>query len=347
MATVREDSSRLPGMTPILDEFPRRTDAAAPGDTGIPARRRRAPLVNAGLAAALLLPLALVGCWLFLQWRALRLLETAKVTVVQADGRPAAGVFVSARWQVFGREHLRYVGRSDADGRVSLARIHGEWSTFGGFRVSASVPGMAEQEVELAADTRLVVPPLGRLLVQLVDAEGEAWRDPSLPLMLATLRSPGEVDQATQRFDAHGCCDFGDVVCGSELQVDARLQLLLLSQRLRGPERSGEERRVVLQVPADASCIVGRLVDARAQAVAGRIGVSAHSRRGCIAWSLQTAADGSFRFLTGGPGQRGGVLGGDFTVQFTCAGLAGEARGDGRATVCDLGTVVLAPPVQR
>lgn len=219
------------------------------------------------------------------------LLATARVRLVHADGRPAAGLRVEARWM--GRNGGTRLARltSRVDGSVDLARIaEHEHPALWSYRLRVDLPGAAVDWHDLAPDLSIQAPELAALAVVVQDRDGAQWSGEELR---GTLRWSGESRQIVL---PNGRVEL-PVAAGSRLALELKLHGHPFTENLDVTPRAGGKHDVVLRLPKDALVVTGRCVDGAGRPTTGQLFVQSGDGRRMARGPLRP--DGGFRFVLG------------------------------------------------
>lgn len=286
----------------------------------------RAKLPRWWLLGLMALPFLLVGGFygLVWHWRAssTELLGAARMRFEHADGSPVAGVAARVYWTTlrgFGPYYTcEDIGPSAADGTVDLGSLVGEWAIGAKFEIEVDLLGFVHEHMSLARETTIVLPPVGRAVLRLVDGRGEPYTKP-LPRQGACLihQHDARSQQRNVYYGPDGSVDFGLVACGSRLKLLARVQgahaipvgfdeqdehrpRRVLTHEIVGPDGPGDVREIVCMIPAESPRLHAVVQDANGTPVqrdfrlAVRYGGSSLS-----AFTVTTDAQGRLEFLLG------------------------------------------------
>ncbi len=262
------------------------------------------------------------------------LLTNAELRVVDPSGKPVAGVQTFITWA---RPSPYFTGAglpvSDRDGYVDLSSMQHKVATLGRFDIEARVPGHRHEPCLLERSTTIVVPEVGSLVLQMVDADGKPWRD------LSNVHSDvySADTQQHQSFDADGRATFPVVACG-KIRLGGRFQAseLLSGLVIDGPSRAGETKVVNVTIPLEMPRLIGVITKPDGTALHGNVRLAFRSSTTQSSSTVTTDAAGRFRFLTSGDPSGGTV---------TLHVLFGEDRRvrvpESAGPMFDVGTVVL------
>ncbi len=199
-----------------------------------------------------------------------------------------------------------------------------------GFDVEVDLPGFDQDRVTLAPRTVVTLPPVGRVLLRLVDGKGEPYARP-LPRQGATLVCENGARSHRRRvvYGADGSADFGIVACGCKLRVLAEVQGLwayprglvarnerqaatvseLMDHEILGPDAPNSLREIVCVVPDDAPRLRAVVLDADGAPVRRDFGLALHYDGSTFgAFTVSTDAKGQFEFLFGSAAKHDGEL---------------------------------------
>ena len=141
---------------------------------------------------------------------------------------------------------------------MNLAPLAGEPAVDGNYELLAEVIGGSATPTLLTERTELVVPPTGKIVVQLVDSAGRPLHQADFTTHLATLVGPE--DRASRKWSADGRVEFAPVACGSELSLSASIQGWSNSESrgrsIPAPARAGDVVEVLETIPDDVPRLV-------------------------------------------------------------------------------------------
>lgn len=260
-----------------------------------------------GIGGLLLLVGLGFGWWL---WSGLErsrsLLATSTLRVVDPAGAPVAGILVNVKWRSWRGagfyHHWDRVGPSDANGQVDLTPLVPEPAVDGNYELVAQVIGCRATPVLLAERTELVVPPTGKVVVQLVDSVGQPLHHADFTTHVATLFGAG--DRASRHWSAQGRVEFSPVACGSELSLSVRIQGWSDSsprgRSIGAPERAGDVVEVLLTIPDGQPRLVAVVRNADGTPADGPMGFELQIEGGSYsAFTVHPDASGAVSFLLG------------------------------------------------
>ncbi len=289
-------------------------------------------LVVAGIVA-----LAVIGGIVTVQhWRtrSAELIAEAGLRLVHADGSPVSGVRVTARWTTLRGIgpylHLIGLGNSDTDGVVDVSALAGEWAIGARFRIDVDLPGFVCDPVVLEPATVITLPPLGRIVLHLVDDAGRPFAKPQLR-QWAVLRWPkgDNIESRSTPYEPDGTVDFGMVACGSSFRVLARVQGTvaipegfepepgrrrsvtpsLFEHEFVGPQTAGEVRHIKCTIPDDTPRLRAVVLDAQGRPANGDLGFGLRYGGGSLsAFTVRPDAEGRIEFLLGSAPKHDGEL---------------------------------------
>lgn len=240
--------------------------------------------------------------------------RTLVVRTVDAQRQPVAGVVVRltlTRRQADGAEGRSAMDlpASGSDGltqlrhaqehfppepRVHAASLHARLTGAEGEPVAIDPAALPEGPVDV------VVPACGSVLVELLGPDGLPWLSPagsslSVRLTLASWNG-GSLEKGinNETFDSRGCATFSHVRCGVRLALSGPSGWERGSE-FDGPTRQGEQVRMALRMPADASLMAGRVLGEDGAPFQGDVTVRFEGQRGSGGSGL--SLDGEGRFL--------------------------------------------------
>lgn len=213
----------------------------------------------------------------------LELFPDLVVEVVDGAGKPVGGVPLELRLLERGSFDTTS-GETGADGRATFSHEHIRRRASEGMEVRFGLPlGADDVVLGLAADElpeeplRMVLPPTGRVVVELRDLDGTPLAAPASVVLFAAQERLH--DLARDRATSSGTIVFEHVGLGLELQCRARLEPtdesplpVELGTRVPGPRQPGEEVRIVLGLGREEPVLCGRLVGAGARPLANARG---------------------------------------------------------------------------
>lgn len=219
------------------------------------------------------------------------LLATARVRLVHADGRPAAGVPVEARWTRRNGGTGLARTNSRVDGGVALDRIaQDEYPALWSYRLRVHLPGAAGEWHDLASELSIVAPELAALAVVVQDRDGKPWSGEELRGTLLWADERRQIVLPNGRTET-------PVAAGSRLTLDLALHGHRFRETVDVTPRAGGKHDVALRLPQDALVVTGRCVDGAGRPTIGELLVQTGDGRRMARVTLRP--DGGFRFAVG------------------------------------------------
>lgn len=283
------------------------------------------------IALAVIGGIATVGHW---RNQSAELIAKGSVRLVHADGSPVAGVFVMVSWTtlrgIAPYKKMIGLGNSDPDGFVAVGALAGEWAIGAEFRIDVDLPGLEQDLVVLGPATVITLPPLGRLVLHLVDDAGRPFVKP-LPRQRASVmwRRGGSFRSRTIPYAPDGAADFGLVACGSSFRVLARVQGAMAlpegftpepgrrrsvipslhEHEYAGPATAGEVRHIQCTIPDATPRLLAVVRDAQGRPANGDLGLGLrYDGASLSAFTVRPDAEGRIEFLLGSAPKQDGEL---------------------------------------